>query len=51
MGLLKRILATTDVTRQPELPEVAVTLKAAIQAAAEAAKATDTELEVHIDYE
>jgi hypothetical protein len=37
--------------RKPELPEAAQTLKAAIQAAAEAAKATDCELEVHIDYE
>jgi hypothetical protein len=43
MGLFKR--------KEPKLPEVAITLKAAIQAAAEAAKATDCELEVHIDYE
>jgi hypothetical protein len=43
MGLFRR--------RKDELPEVAITLKAAIQAAAEAAKATDCELEVHIDYE
>ena len=37
--------------RRKKLPVVAVTLKAAIQAAAEAAKATDCELEVHIDYD
>jgi hypothetical protein len=43
MGLFKR--------KEPELPESVLALKAAIKAAAEAAKATDCELEVHIDYE